>query len=64
MAEEFRSMSRTGKRIAKSVIRGLSRVDFRNPSSLNVVLVIKAIFSIFDPQNRAETNTYFVYAPA
>ena len=59
-------MSRTGKRIAKYVIRGLSRVDFRlrNPSSLNVVLVIKAIFSIFDPQNRVETNTYFVYAPA
>ena len=54
------------ERNAKSVIGGLSRVDFRlrNSSSLNVVLVIKAIFSIFDPQNRVETNTYFVYAQA
>ena len=50
MAEEFRAMSRTGKRIAKSVIRGLSRVDFRlrNPSSLNVVLVPSRAFSSLD----------------
>ena len=41
-----------------------SRADFRlrNPSSPDVVLVMKALFSILDPQNRVETNTCFVFA--
>ena len=53
-----------GKRTPKSVKRRSSRVDFRlrNPSSPDVVLVIKALFSIFDPHNRVETNMYFVFA--
>ena len=52
-----------GKRTPKSVKRRSSRVDFRlrNPSSPDVVLVIKALFSIFDPHNRVETNMYFVF---
>ena len=39
-------------------------VDFRlrNPSSPDVVFVMKALFSILDPQNRVETNTCFVFA--
>ena len=50
-------------RTPKSVRRRSSRVDFRlrNPSSADVVLVIKALFSIFDPHNRVETNMYFVF---
>ena len=28
------------------------------------MLVIKALFSIFDPHNRVETNMYFVFAHA
>ena len=53
-----------GKRTPKSVKRRSSRVDFRlrNPSSPDVVLVIKALFSIFDPHNRVEMNMYFVLA--
>ena len=53
-----------GKRSPKSVRRRSSRVDFRlrNPSSPDVVLVMKALFSILDPQNRVETNTCFVFA--
>ena len=52
-----------GKRTPTSVRRS-SRVDFRlrNPSSLDVVFVMKALFSILDPQNRVETNTCFVFA--
>ena len=44
--------------------RSVRRLDFRlrNPSSPDVVLVIKALFSIFDPHNRVETNMYFVFA--
>ena len=51
------------KRTPKAVKRRSSRVDFRlrNPSSPDVVLVIKALFSIFDPHNRVETNMYFVF---
>ena len=51
------------KRPPKAVKRRSSRVDFRlrNPSSPDVVLVIKALFSIFDPHNRVETNMYFVF---
>ena len=50
-------------RTPKSVRRRSSRVDFqlRNPNSADVVLVIKALFSIFDPHNRVETNMYFVF---
>ena len=50
-------------RTPKSVRRRSSWVDFRlrNPSSADVVLVIKALFSIFDPHNRVETNMYFVF---
>ena len=53
-----------GKRTPKSVRRRSSRVDFRlrNPSSPDVVFVMKALFSILDPQNRVETNTCFVFA--
>ena len=53
-----------GKRTPKSVIRRSSRVDLqlRNRSSPDVVLVIKALFSIFDPHNRVERNMYFVFA--
>ena len=47
-----------------SVRRRSPRVDFRlrNPSSPDVVFVMKALFSILDPQNRVETNTCFVFA--
>ena len=40
------------------------RVDFRwrNPSSPDVVFMMKALFSILEPQNRVERNTYFVFA--
>ena len=53
-----------GKRTPTSVRRRSSRVDFRlrNPSSPDVVFVMKALFSILDPQNRVETNTCFVFA--
>ena len=53
-----------GKRTPKSVKRRSSRVDFRlrNQSSPDVVLVMKALFRIFDPHNRVETNMYFVFA--
>ena len=53
-----------GKRTPKSVRRRSSRVDFRlrNPSSPNVAFVMKALFSILDPQNRVEMNTCFVFA--
>ena len=53
-----------GKRTPKYVRRRSPRVDFRlrNPSSPDVVLVIKALFSIFDPHNRVEMNMYFVLA--
>ena len=53
-----------GKRTPKSVRRRSPRVDFRlrNPSSPDVVLVIKALFSIFDPHDRVETNMYFGFA--
>ena len=53
-----------GKRTPKSVRRRSSRVDFRlrNPSSPNVAFLMKALFSILDPHNRVETNTYFVFA--
>ena len=52
------------KRTPTSVRRRSSRVDFRlrNPSSPDVVFVMKALFSILDPQNRVETNTCFVFA--
>ena len=54
----------SGKRTPTSVRRRSSRVDFRlrNPSSPDVVFVMKALFSILDPQNRVETNTCFVFA--
>ena len=41
-----------------------SRVDFRlrNPSLPDVVFVMKALFSILDPQNRIATSTCFVFA--
>ena len=53
-----------GKRTPTSVRRRSSRVDFRlrNPSSPDVVFVMKALFSILDPQNRVKTNTCFVFA--
>ena len=53
-----------GKRTPTSVRRRSSRVDFRlrNPNSPDVVFVMKALFSILDPQNRVETNTCFVFA--
>ena len=53
-----------GKHTPTSVSRRSSRVDFRlrNPSSPDVVFVMKALFSILDPQNRVETNTCFVFA--
>ena len=53
-----------GKRTPTSVRRRSSRVDFRlrNPSSPDVVFVMKALFSILDPQNRGETKTCFVFA--
>ena len=53
-----------GKRTPKSVRRRSPRVDFRlrNPSSPDVVLVIKALFSILHPQNRVEMNACFVFA--
>ena len=53
-----------GKRTPTFVRRRLSRVDLRlrNPSSPDVVFVMKALFSILDPQNRVETNTCFVFA--
>ena len=53
-----------GKRTPTSVRRKSSPVDFRlrNPSSPDVVFVMKALFSILDPQNRVETNTCFVFA--
>ena len=53
-----------GKRTPTSVRRRYYRVDFRlrNPSSSDVVFVMKAQFSILDPQNRVETNTCFVFA--
>ena len=52
------------KRTPTSVRRRSSRVHFRlrNPSSPDVVFVMKALFSILDPQNRVETNTCFVFA--
>ena len=55
---------RAGKRTPKSVRRMSSRVDFRlrNPSSPDVAFVMKALFSILDPQNGVETNTCFVFA--
>ena len=55
---------KSGKRTPTSVRRRSSRVDFRlrNPSSPDVVFVMKALFSILDPQNRVETNTSFVFA--
>ena len=34
----------------------------RNPISPDVVLVMKALFSVLDPQSRVETNTCFVFA--
>ena len=54
----------TRKHTPTSVRRRSSRVDFRlrNPSSPDVVFVMKALFSILDPQNRVETNTCFVFA--
>ena len=54
----------SGKHTPTSVRRRSSRVDFRlrNPSSPDVVFVMKALFSILDPQNRVETNTCFVFA--
>ena len=61
----------TSKLVARDVVtlpkfvkRRSSRVDFRlrNPSSSDVVLVIKALFSIFDPHDRVETNMYFGFA--
>ena len=41
-----------------------SRADFwwRNPSLPDVVFVMMALFSILEPQNRVERNTYFVFA--
>ena len=53
-----------GKCTPTSVGRRSSWVDFRlrNPSSPDVVFVMKALFSILDPQNRVETNTCFVFA--
>ena len=53
-----------GKRTPTSVRRRSSWVDFRlrNPSSPDVVFVMKALFSILDPQNRVETKTCFVFA--
>ena len=56
-----------GKRSPKSVRRRSSRVDFRlrNPSSPDVVFVMKAmkaLFSVLDPQSRVETNMCFVFA--
>ena len=52
------------KAYSESVRRRSSWVDFRlrNPSSPDVVFVMKALFSILDPQNRVETNTCFVFA--
>ena len=57
-------LPKKGKRTPTSVRKRSSRVDFRlrNPSSPDVVFVMKALFSILDPQNRAETNTCFVFA--
>ena len=51
-----------GKRTPTSVRRRSSRVDFRlrNPSSSDVVFVMKALFSKLDPQNRVGTNSDFV----
>ena len=49
----------------KEVISGRLRklrLQLRNPSSPDVVFVMKALFSILDPQNRVETNTCFVFA--
>ena len=59
-----REKANDGKRTPTSVRRRSSRVDFRlrNPSSPDVVFVMKALFSILDPQNRVETNTSFVFA--
>ena len=56
--------ARTREKDLTSVRRRSSRVDFRlrNPSSPDVVFVMKALFSILDPQNRVETNTCFVFA--
>ena len=58
------SHSHYGKCTPTSVRRRSYRVDFRlrNPSSPDVVFVMKALFSILDPQNRVETNTCFVFA--
>ena len=61
---EVRSAWLAGKHTPTSVRRRSFWVDFRlrNPSSLDVVFVMKALFSILDPQNRVETNTCFVFA--
>ena len=63
-SDENREPLLLGKRTPTSVRRRSSRVDFRlrNPSSPDVVFVMKALFSILDPQNRVETNTCFVFA--
>ena len=64
LSEVRRDRVPLGKHTPTSVRRRSSRVDFRlrNPSSPDVFFVMKALFSILDPQNRVETNTFFVFA--